>query len=420
MGRNSIRLLILLAVVCIGGITVTQIYWVKKAFDLKETQFRVNVGLGLRVVSDSLTRVSPGTPDTTSMVNQLSSNYFVVNLPQQIPPAVLEHLLKKEFIKRGILFNFGLVIFNDDRMVYGKCITFNNTGMDSLAFRTLPDWKGKHKYMGIYFPGKDSSLAGQMNIWIFSSAVLLVVILFFSYTLFVILRQKRLSEIQRDFVNNMTHEFQTPISSILLSSQVLSNPEIVNTPARLNQYANLIHTEVSKLSSQVERVLNMSNMESDSIHLNREKVDIREVIETVKSRIIQTFPASSKAIQLHCLTEQTTLYADRIHLENMIYNLIENALKYSTETPEITLTIRNERQTLMIGVGDKGLGIPADEQKKIFRKFYRIPQGNRHDTKGFGLGLSYVDLLVKAHGGMIDVHSEPGKGSEFTLFFPQR
>jgi two-component system phosphate regulon sensor histidine kinase PhoR len=418
MDRNSIRLIIILATICIVGIVVTQIFWVKKAFDIKETQFNVNVSLGLKNVADSIAKINHVVSDTLNPVNQLSSNYFAVNIKKQIDPQKLERLLKKEFIKRGLLLNFGIVIYNDDRMVYGKCISFNNTGMDTIKLRSLPNWKGNRLYFGIYFPTKDSNMASQMSIWIFSSSVLLVVIVFFAYTLYIILKQKRLSEIQRDFVNNMTHEFQTPISSILISSAVLQDPDIVNNPNRLKQYASLIGTEINKLRSQVERVLEMSSMENDQLNLNKEIVNLHDIISLTATKITQASGIAENCIWLDLQAICADMRADRIHMENIIYNLIDNAIKYSGEVTEVKISTRNERNGIIINVVDKGIGIHADQMKHIFKKFYRVPTGNLHDIKGFGLGLSYVSLLTKAHNGVIDVYSKPGNGSEFILFFP--
>jgi len=408
MNRNSIRLIIVLATICIIGIVVTQIYWVKKAFDLNEKQFNVNVSLGLKNVADSVFKINHVNAEMDNPVNQLSSNYFVVSINQFIEPQILERLLKQEFIKRGLAINFGMVIYNDDKMVYGKCITFNNTTMDASTLNSLPGWKGNSIYFGIYFPGKGSSIANQMSIWIFSSAVLLVVIVFFAYTLYIILKQKRLSEIQSDFVNNMTHEFQTPISSIAISSEILQNPDIISTPKRLTQYASVIHKEIYKLKYQVERVLEMSSMENNEIRLNKELINIHDLIVSVKEKIVQSSGIPESCIQLDLLTQHPQLMADKIHIENIIYNLLDNAVKYSEDVPEIKISSRNE-----------GIGIRADQQKKVFEKFYRIPMGNLHQAKGFGLGLSYVSLLTKIHNGMIDVYSgESGKGSRFILFLP--
>lgn len=418
MKRNSIRLLIVLATISIAGIFITQMYWVKKAFDLKDTQFNVNVSLGLKNVADSVSGVKQLRTDSLSPVNQLSSNYFVVNMKQQPDPVFLEKQLKREFTKRGLLLNFGLVIYNEDRLVYGKCISFNQTAMDTSRLQGLPDWRGRRIYFGIYFPNKNAELAGQMSIWIFSSVVLLMVIVFFAYTLYVILKQRRLSEVQRDFVNNMTHEFQTPISSVLISAKVLQDPGITETPDRLRTYASLIHTEISKLKNQVERILEMSEQETNQIRLKKEPVNIHELIKATKGKLVDALHIREEIVRTDLLADQPVLYADRVHMENIIYNLLENAVKYSDEVTDVKISTRNERNGVIICVADKGIGIKTDQQKKIFEKFYRVPQGNRHDVKGFGLGLSYVSLFTKAHHGIIDVYSKPGEGSKFVLFFP--
>jgi two-component system phosphate regulon sensor histidine kinase PhoR len=393
---------------------------VKKAFDLKETQFNVNVSLGLRNVADSVYQINHTVADVDNPVSQLSGNYFVVNIKHPVDPQELERLLKKEFVKRGLLLNFGMVIYNDDKMVYGKCISFNNTTMDAGTLNSLPGWKGNQVYFGIYFPSKEADLAGQMSIWIFSSAMLLIVMLFFAYTLYIILKQKRLSEIQSDFVNNMTHEFQTPISSIAISSEILQDPAILNNPSRLKQYAALIQKEVNKLKYQVERVLEMSRMEANRITLNKELTDIHDVIISVKDKIVQSSGVDKNSIDIDFRAEYPQITADRIHIENIIYNLLDNAVKYSDSSPEIKIRSRNERNGIIISIADKGIGISPEQKKKIFEKFYRIPKGNLHNAKGFGLGLSYVSLLTKVHNGMIDVYSSPGQGSEFILFLPSK
>jgi two-component system phosphate regulon sensor histidine kinase PhoR len=250
--------------------------------------------------------------------------------------------------------------------------------------------------------------------------MLLIVMLFFAYTLYIILKQKRLSEIQSDFVNNMTHEFQTPISSIAISSEILQDPAILNNPSRLKQYAALIQKEVNKLKYQVERVLEMSRMEANRITLNKELTDIHDVIISVKDKIVQSSGVDKNSIDIDFRAEYPQITADRIHIENIIYNLLDNAVKYSDSSPEIKIRSRNERNGIIISIADKGIGISPEQKKKIFEKFYRIPKGNLHNAKGFGLGLSYVSLLTKVHNGMIDVYSSPGQGSEFILFLPSK
>jgi two-component system phosphate regulon sensor histidine kinase PhoR len=246
--------------------------------------------------------------------------------------------------------------------------------------------------------------------------VLLVVIFFFVYTLLVILRQRRLSEVQKDFINNMTHEFKTPISTIAISTQVLKDPGIVQFPERLLNYATIIENENQRLKQQVERVLQMARIEKEDLGLKKEKLDFHELInEAVKNKSFQTAQASIQ-LKLEATTSTTTV--DKLHMVNVLYNLLDNAIKYNNRKPEIQLATFTHNKMLQIEILDNGIGIHKDNLKKIFNRFYRVPTGNLHDVKGFGLGLSYVKRIVEAHAGKILVSSVPEHGSRFTILLP--
>jgi two-component system, OmpR family, phosphate regulon sensor histidine kinase PhoR len=419
VNRNNIRLVVILGAICLAGITATQVYWIKKVFDINETQFDVNVSLGLKNVSDSIAFETGVKPFTASPVSRLTSNYFIVNQLHSIDPALLERYLKNEFTKRGLQQNFGLVMFEGDRLTYSKCITFRTAPVDTMMLKQIPNLSGAANLsFGIYFPAKAANLASGMYIWIFSSCVLLIVVTFFAYAMLVILKQKRLSEVQRDFVNNMAHEFQTPISAIMASAEVIKNPVIIEQPQRLANYAGIIDTEIRKLSNQVQRVLEMAGAESESIALNKTQVDVHHLLVQTVSKFIQNTGLGNEDIALHLNAIEHIISADALHLANVVYNLLDNAIKYSTGKPSISINTSSEKNGVVITVKDKGIGIDRNDLKKIFNKFYRVSQGNRHDVKGFGLGLSYVKLMVEAHRGTIDVKSKLNAGTTFILFFP--
>ena len=277
---------------------------------------------------------------------------------------------------------------------------------------------GEELAFGIYFPSRSGIPGSVMYIWIFSSVVLMVVILFFAYAMLVILKQKRLSEIQRDFVNNMAHEFQTPISAIMASAEVLRNPDIGSTPQRLSSYTSIIETEINKLHVQVQRILEMAGAESDAVVLKWVQVNVHSLILQTTEQFMQTRCISQSRIRLHLNAKMYTISADPVHLGNIIYNLIDNAFKYSPPDSIVEIITSDETNGIVIAVKDQGIGIAGKELKKIFNKFYRVSQGNRHDVKGFGLGLSYVKLMVEAHRGTIDVNSRVNEGTTFILFFP--
>ncbi len=417
MSRVTLRIVIILAAISIAGITATQIYWVRKAFDLKENQFNHDVTASLTNVANKIIEISKTPSAANNPVKQQSTNYFVVLVNSPIDSNLLEFLLVTEFEKRNITTNFEYGIYDCTE----KCMSGgNNISLQKISNRTrigeLPTWNNDGYYFGVMFSGVEANLLSQMGIWGFSSIVLLIVIFFFVYTLFVILKQRRLSEIQKDFINNMTHEFKTPISTIAISTQVLKDPGIVQFPERLLNYATIIENENHRLKQQVERVLQMARLEKEDLGLKKETLDFHDLIhEAVKNKSFQTAHVS---IQLKLEATPSTVSLDNLHLVNVIYNLMDNAIKYNNRNPEIQISTRINNRMLQIEIQDNGIGIHKDNLKKIFNRFYRVPTGNLHDVKGFGLGLSYVKRIVEAHAGKITVASEPERGSLFTIQLP--
>ncbi|MDQ2658068.1 MAG: HAMP domain-containing histidine kinase [Bacteroidota bacterium] len=419
MKSSSIRFVVILAVLCISGITVIQWYWVRRAFDLKEAEFQRTVSSALFNVASQIFDINKTPSPAVNPVKQLSTNYFVVQVNGEVDASLLEFLLRSEFEKRNIAadFEYGVYDCSSEKMKYGDYIPFGPTA-DKVTSKKLPTWSNYAYYFGVQFPNREAHLINQMGIWSFSSFVLLLVILFFAYSLFVILKQKRLSEIQKDFINNMTHEFKTPISTIAVSAQVLKDPDIVNHPERLLSYSTIIEKENMRLKHQVERVLQMAKFDKDNIGLKKEKVDVHEIINDAIGNIRISLQERDGAIHCDPAAVNTVISADRLHLTNVLYNLIDNAIKYCSSTPEIQIATASGGRHLRIEVRDNGLGIAHENHKKVFQKFYRVPTGNVHDVIGFGLGLHYVKSVVDAHKGTITLQSDLGKGSSFTITLP--
>ncbi len=416
MSRLTLRIVIILAGISIAGITATQIYWVRKAFDLRENQFNRDVTSALTSVATKLLEISNTPSPANNPVTQLSTNYFVVLVNGPIDNNLLEFLILTEFEKRHITadFEYGIYDCIDKCMKGGNPVSPKKTSSE-VNFTELPAWKNDGYYFGVQFPLVEATLISQMGIWGFSSIVLLIVIFFFVYTLFVILKQRRLSEIQKDFINNMTHEFKTPLSTIAISTSVLKDPSIVHSPERLLNYATIIETESQRLKQQVERVLQMARLEKEDIGLKMEAQDFHELIQEA---VTNNSLSSNARIELHLEARHAKIMADKLHLVNVIFNLIDNAIKYNNNTPLINIRSSNINGNVLLEIKDNGIGIRPEDQKKIFHRFYRVPTGNVHDVKGFGLGLSYVKLIVEAHKGKITVTSEPGNGSSFSIVLP--
>ena len=419
MSRSTLRIIIILAALSIAGITFTQIYWVRRALDIRENQFYRDVSSSLRSVAQKIFEINRTPSAANNPVDQLSSNYFTVTINGPIDANLLEFLLKTEFEKRNVTadFEYGIYDCSEKCMVGGNYIS-PKKGKTVAHFPEAPKLKNDGYYFAVHFPGVEANLISQMGIWGFSSAVLLIVIFFFVYTLLVILKQRRLSEIQKDFINNMTHEFKTPISTIAISAEVLKNPGIIHTPERLLNYVTIIQNENHRLKQQVERVLQMARLDKEDIGLKKEQVDIHELICEAVKNITPSLQSKNGKINMDLNAMHNLVFVDRLHFINVFYNLLDNAIKYNHSSPEIIIRTHVDNKVLLISVSDNGIGISEENHKKIFHKFYRVPTGNIHDVKGFGIGLNYVKLIVEKHEGKVSLQSDLDKGSTFTIAIP--
>jgi two-component system phosphate regulon sensor histidine kinase PhoR len=274
----------------------------------------------------------------------------------------------------------------------------------------------------VVFPQKEGNTLlkteADASPWISLFAIIGFVLLFFGYALSVIFKQKRLSEIKTDFINNMTHELKTPISTIALSSETLLREDFSSDQERLKRYAGIIYKENKRLENQVERVLNVAKMDKEKLKLKYSFFDVHEVIQEASDVFELNQSDIGGKINLNLQAEKSVIQADEVHIGNVIHNLLDNAIKYCDRVPEITISTKNTTNYLIIDVEDNGIGIKRENLKMIFDKFYRVPTGNRHDVKGFGLGLYYVKLICDSHLGKISVRSITGQGTVFTLQIP--
>jgi len=418
MKSSTIRWVIAIGTLSIISILIIQIFWVKRAFDIKETEFNKNVSSALISVSDEFFKINDTSLPKESPVKQFESNYYVVMVNSPIDANILDYMLKKEFRKRDVFidFEYGIYDCDTEKMVYGEYIHNQMISNPIQKSTELPVWGDENYYFGVLFPTKTGYIINNMETWVFSSLLLLVVTGFFGYAMFVILRQKRLSEVQKDFINNMTHEFKTPISTISVSAEVLNNPEIISKPKKLSKYAGIIQSENNRLKKQVDRVLQMAVLDREKINLKYENVDLHDMIDT----IVDTFKIANNGIRIDCKLNASrhTVMGDPLHISNIVYNLIDNSIKYCHESPEIRIATYDDSSGIKMSVTDNGIGIRKEFHRKIFRKFYRIPTGDVHDVKGFGLGLNYVSHMLKSHRGKITIKDNPEKGCTFTIFLP--
>jgi two-component system phosphate regulon sensor histidine kinase PhoR len=419
MRYKQIRFVVLLGAISITGIIVVQLYFLLQAWNFKEKQISQTISIALKSVAAKISNLNENAIPYGNPVRQLTSNYYVVDVNSVIDANILEYFLKTEFERLGLVTDYEYAIYDchTDRMVYGDYIAAPGPSRPAKPSVNLPKYSEYLYYFGIHFPSLKSTIAGDMAIWFFFTAILLLSVIFFVYAIFVILQQKRLSEMQKDFINNMTHEFKTPISSINISADVIVQPEIVADPERLATYGRIIKQENQRLNLLVEKVLHIARIEKGGIMLKKELIDLNALIQT----IIENFRTNLNhgiGIEMEPDASAGKVTADVVHLTNIFHNLIDNAIKYAGENPLVKITTKRETKLVVVTISDNGPGIEKKYRKRVFHKFFRVPSGNLHDVKGFGLGLYYVKTICMMHGWKIRLESEPGHGAAFRIEIP--
>lgn len=427
----------LLATLSVIGVVVIQLLWLQQASRYRDEQVELNreqaiqlekqfndrVVMALTDVTEQILSITKDPTDLFDAVKQERPNYFAVTINDTVHPYLLEAMLRKEFSRRNIQedFEYGIYDCFTDSIVYGNYVSVDSVDTDSVSHSELQKLDKDGHYFGVYFPNRRSTLweeDGNAWMWVFPFVVTLIVFSFFAYSVWVILRQRKLSEMKNDFIGNMTHELKTPISTIALSSEVLSDPDIVNEPERLREYARIIRSENERLRTQVERVLQIGSMDKDKLDLKRERVDMHAVARDVVEHFKLQTQERSVTIGTRLAAAISTVSGDRVHLTNALTNLVDNALKYGRDGGTVGIATTNKGHELLISITDDGIGIRKEDIRHIFERFYRVHTGNVHNVKGFGLGLHYVQQIAQAHGGGISVQSEFGKGSTFILSLP--
>lgn len=283
------------------------------------------------------------------------------------------------------------------------------------------DYDGpKPNYLNLYFPHRKRYLLKQTGLTIIPTIILTgLLIAIFAYAIMVIFRQKKLSMVKNDFINNMTHELKTPISTISLASQMLQDGSISNTPSTIEHVSKVINQESKRLSFQVEKVLQMAVFNEGRLKLKMKEFDINKMVANVAANFELRVKNKNGTLTTEIKAENAIVKGDEVHITNVIFNLLDNAMKYSKDVPHIKVTTESRKDQVMISVEDNGIGIAKEHHTQIFDRFFRVPTGNVHDVKGFGLGLSYVKKIVDLHNGLIKVESALNKGTKFKLYFPQ-
>lgn len=340
---------------------------------------------------------------------------------RQLDENLIYEVLKKELDENNIPLDFEYGIFRGEELSFPKPVTDSlevaNTAFQAQLYPN--DIFQKDIKLAVVFPDRDSFIYRSLNWLLVASFFFSVFILVtFALSIFYIIRQKKISEMKSDFINNMTHEFKTPIATISVATDSITNQKVLRDPERIKYFAGMIKKENTRMNRQVEDILTIARLDKKDFEFHWETIDVYDLISDAVQGIKLQVEKRGGKIELDLKAINSMVSTDRIHCTNVVYNLIDNANKYSGDTPEITVSTINQQKGVVVSVTDKGIGMNKAVQAKIFERFYRQTSGNIHNVKGFGLGLSYVKAVLEANRGTISVSSEPGKGSKFDVFLP--
>ncbi len=469
MNKNLITLIIVIVSIVLLSLTVVQFYWVKNAISVERTNFenKVNEAVSnvifklekietfsnLQKTMNSQARVASFFSSMDSINRDLYDEMLAIKRPEDIEKLIrksfmatevfsemarkdkpfdietilnkvlIDSLLNDELRQKGIKtkFEYGVYSSEKNRMIIEKTGQYQAQLLkNGFVFTLYPnEFLANPNYLMIFFPFEIRFLLKEMASIILISLILIIILMMlFTYVIKIIVWQKKLSEMKNDFINNMTHEIKTPISTISLACEALSDSSVKRNEMLSENYIKVINDENKRLADITEKILQAATFEQGELILKKEVLNIEDVINNVINNIgIQVEVKDGKIIR-DFRASKTTIIGDKMHLTNVISNLVDNANKYSPRKPVITIAIENYTEGIKISIEDNGIGINKENQKKIFDKLYRVPTGNIHDVKGFGLGLSYVKAIIEKHSGKITVESDLKKGSTFRIYLP--
>jgi two-component system phosphate regulon sensor histidine kinase PhoR len=401
------------------SILIAQLLWTKEAFTLEQKKLSQKANIALLEVARKLYEGKDHEASCQNPVQKISNDYYIVNIQNAFEPDVLEFYLRSEFKKMNITTDFEYAVYNcqSDEMVYGKYISFSDKEKTKKSV-SFPKHKNLVYYFAIRFPNETTYLFSSMRFWFILSIALIFILLIYVYSIFTLLQQKKYSELQRDFINNMTHEFKTPLSSILIASKYLIEQKPIKEDKKLHTYTDIIINQSNKLNNHIEKILNVAKSDNAPLELKKESVLIIPILEETIQNIVLKYPKAN--IKIESLVQDYHIQTDVFHFTNLVYNLLDNAVKYCSEEPEITIKIAVENQILKLFFIDNGIGVTSKKISFIFDKFYRVQNEKSNEVNGFGLGLYYVKEICNLHNWKINAENNLDKGITITLSIPYK
>ncbi len=399
----------MLGLIATIGILMAQLLWTKQAFTLEEKKFSQKAHIALLEVVKHLYEGTNHDLPAENPIKKIANDYYVVNIDNDFEAEILEYYLNSEFKKANLNTDFEYAMYNcqSDEMVYGNYVSATNKTAKKASVY-FPKHKNLIYYFAIRFPTETSYLFNSLRFWFLLSIALIIVLLVYVYSIYTIIQQKKYSELQRDFINNMTHEFKTPLSSILIASNYLKQQESIKTDEKLEKYAQIIINQSNKLNNHIEKILNIAKWDNIPMALEKQKLEIITII----NQVIENIKLKYETVDIKIKSQSDTIFinADEFHFSNLVYNILENAIKYADQKPEIIIHIFATKTHLLLQFIDNGTGISEKNIPFVFDKFYRITSQKTTEVNGFGLGLYYVKKVCILHQWKVFIKSNTKKG----------
>ncbi|AXG73751.1 sensor histidine kinase [Flavobacterium arcticum] len=421
MKFNKLNIIVFIGLLAIIGVITMQLVMLKQAFMFERKEFGEKIHFALQDVVDKIYRDNDSELPVTTPIKKVSDDYYVVNVDDVFEADILEYYLRTEFQKVKLDIDYEYSIYNcaSDEMMYGNYI--NATGSEvkndiAKCENCFTKKEGLIYYFAIRFPHLHYNyIASLQQYWIYTGVLFLVLVIYV-YSVFTLLKQKRYTELQKDFINNMTHEFKTPLSSILIASNYAVKQDAIEKDPKLNKYLQIIIQQSNKLNQHIERILNVAKTDADLMVLEKQEINLVETLDLVKDNASLKYPTA--IIQLDSTKDKYTIAADEFHFYNIAYNIVENAIKYGNDIPEVDINIKECAKHLELQFTDNGSGIPASHLEYVFDRFYRVPRENKKEIEGFGIGLFYVKKICELHEWKIKIKNNDDKGITITIAIP--
>jgi len=419
MRSNTIRLFILIASLLIASIIVVQVYWLNKTYTFEKNEFNTSVIKSIRGVYEDLPLLNDSSRKLQSLIEKTDANDYLFRSDSIPPKDSLALSIHNELESFDIFTDCRLAAYDHttNRYVYNSYLPSAGSSKTTDTSTALPLIQKDYSYIYLFFPHRNEYIISQMTSWIVSSALLLLVLLGFAASLYYFFKQKFLVEIQKDFINNVTHEFSTPLSVIELSVDGLGKPADQINNEKKQKYINAIRYQADYLKNHISNLVTTVVTDEYKFELNTGPAVPNELLRRAVTQLEPLLIKKSGVIEWHLEEEEATIPGDEENLYLAIFNIINNAIKYSAQPKIIISTIKNSHK-YTISIKDNGAGIETSELKKIFRKFYRVQNGNVHNAKGLGLGLYFTKKVIDYHHGKIEVQSVYGIGTEFKIELP--